>query len=116
MSLLSSPAPRAALAAASSGRVRPWKLRCPGRLSWTSLAHVEIRAVQRRDVVSLWENCFSLSVQADVEANVERSLAQQEAGEGVSLVAVDGDRVLANLTVTRNAHRLRRHRATWAAS
>lgn len=63
------------------------------------------------DVASLRENCFTLNTYDEVRANVERALAQEASGEGISLVAVEDGRLLANLTVTRNGHRLRRHRA-----
>ena len=75
------------------------------------LSGVDIRPVELADAVSLTENCFTLNTVDEVRANVERALAQAEAGDGVSLVAVTDGRVLANVTVSLNAHRLRRHRA-----
>ena len=72
---------------------------------------IEIREVELKDVASLQQNCFSLNTVDQTRANVEAALAEAAASEGTSIVAVQDEQVLGNVSVTRNAHRLQRHRA-----
>ena len=72
-----------------------------------------IRPVEQSDVVSLRENCFSLITLEQMQEIVESAIENAAADEGVMLVAVNDDAVVVgNVTVTRQAHRLRRHRAS----
>ncbi|HVM09095.1 MAG TPA: GNAT family N-acetyltransferase [Acidimicrobiales bacterium] len=73
--------------------------------------NVDVRQVELDDVASLQRNCFSLTTVDQTRASVEAALMKATSGEGTSLVAVRGDEVVGNVTVTRNAHRLQRHRA-----
>lgn len=57
---------------------------------------------------SLRDSCFSALDLNQTRENVDAALALVAAGEGTSLVAVEEDRVVGNLTVTRK--RLERHR------
>ena len=63
------------------------------------------------DVESLQRNCFSLNTVEQTRSMVEAAMAKRDAGEGTLLVAARDAEVLGNVTVTRNAHRLERHRA-----
>src|SRR4051794_28883631 len=73
---------------------------------------MNIRPVVVSDVASLRENCFALNTPEQMQAIVEFAIENARSGEGVMLVAVDADdAVVGNVTVTREAHRLRRHRA-----
>jgi GNAT superfamily N-acetyltransferase len=72
---------------------------------------IDVRQVELDDVPSLQRNCFTLNTIEQTRANVESALRKSESGEGTSLVGVRGGEVLGNVSVTRNAHRLQRHRA-----
>lgn len=76
-----------------------------------AIVEMEIREVGLEDVASLQRNCFSLNTVDQTTANVEAALAKASEGEGTSLVAVRHGEVLGHLSVTRNSHRLQRHRA-----
>ncbi len=72
---------------------------------------IEVREVELEDVESLQRNCFSLNTVEQTRANVESALMKAKSGEAISLVAVRRDDIVGNVSVTRNAHRLQRHRA-----
>jgi hypothetical protein len=73
--------------------------------------NIGVRQVELDDAESLQRNCFSLTTIEQTRANVEAALTKATSGEGTSLVAVRRDEVVGNVTVTRNAHLLQRHRA-----
>lgn len=72
---------------------------------------MDIREAELRDVESLQRNCFDRTPVEEVRRLVEGSAARSVAGESILLVVADGGEVIGNVTVTRNAHRLQRHRA-----
>lgn len=73
---------------------------------------MQIRPVEAGDVDSLRENCFSLNTPEQMQAIVDFALANAASGEGVMVVVVDSNNaVVGNVVVTRESHRLRRHRA-----
>lgn len=72
---------------------------------------VVIRAVVLDDAEPLRRRCFTLSSADEMRSQVEAGLRKGASGEGASLVAVVDGEVMGNVTVSRNTHRLERHRA-----
>src|SRR4051794_21851110 len=73
--------------------------------------YVQIRPVQVGDVDSLRENCFSLNTPEEMRAIVDVAQANADHGEGVMFVVLDDAHAgVGNVTLTRESHRLRRHR------
>lgn len=83
----------------------------PRRVVDDSGMSVDIREVELGDAASLQRNCFSLNTVEQTWANVGAALANAARGEGTSLVAVRDGEVIGNVSVSRNVHRLERHRA-----
>ncbi len=72
---------------------------------------VPIREVEYADCVSLQRNCQSGNTLEQVRAGIERAKAGSARGEMAMLVATDGGEVVGCIQVSRNKHRLKRHRA-----
>ncbi|MGV2385410.1 MAG UNVERIFIED_CONTAM: GNAT family N-acetyltransferase [Thermobifida fusca] len=71
-----------------------------------------IRPVRAEDAASLRRNCFSAMSLEDIASLIEDSADAMERGEGVMLVAVDGEKeAVGTCSVSRLGHRLCRHRA-----
>lgn len=72
---------------------------------------MEIRGVAHADVEALQRNCFSLTTLEQTRDMVEAAAKKAVAGEGTMLVADENGEAVACVTVSRNVHRLQRHRA-----
>jgi GNAT superfamily N-acetyltransferase len=72
---------------------------------------VSIREVELADCESLHRNCLSGNTLEQVRAGIERATAESARGEMAALVAIDGTEVAGCIQVSRNPHRLKRHRA-----
>jgi hypothetical protein len=72
---------------------------------------VEIRPVSVGDVEALQRNCFSLTTVDQTRDMVQEAIDKIVTGEGAMLVVDHDGEAMGCVTVSRNAHRLQRHRA-----
>jgi GNAT superfamily N-acetyltransferase len=72
---------------------------------------VSIREVELADCESLHRNCLSGNTPDQVRTGIERATVESARGEMAVLVATDGTEVVGCIQVSRNPHRLKRHRA-----
>ncbi len=76
-----------------------------------SSGQVTIRLVQETDAAQLRQNCFPLNTLEETQAQIATNLRTFAEGEVVPLVAEVHGEVVGAVTLQRNPHRLRRHRA-----
>ena len=72
---------------------------------------VTIRPVQREDAAALRDNCFSANTLQQVQDHIEQTLKAASEGKAVQLVAVIDRVPIGIITLERNSHPLRAHRA-----
>lgn len=72
---------------------------------------MSIREAKLSDCESLHRNCLSGNTLEQVRAGIVRATAGSARGEMAVLVAIDGTEVVGCIQVSRDPHRLKRHRA-----
>ncbi len=73
--------------------------------------NIVVRLVEQRDAVELWQNCFPMNTLEGTQSLIAANLQGFSQGTGVMLVAEVDGKVVGTVTLQRNPHRLRRHRA-----